>query len=39
MGVVSGFSFEDISKVYTDNGISEAHAKFLEEKKIELVTV
>lgn len=39
VGVVSEFSFSDISLVYTDSGIPAEKAAFLEQQSIELVTV
>jgi len=39
VGVVSEFSFSDIALVYTDDGIPDDKARFLEQQNIELVTV
>jgi DeoR/GlpR family transcriptional regulator of sugar metabolism len=39
VGVVSEFSFKDISMVYTDSGIEEGKHQFLEKKGIKVVTV
>lgn len=39
VGVVSEFSFEDISLIYTDNGIPDEKEKFIEVKGIKLITV
>lgn len=38
-GVVSEFAFDEISKVYTDAGISEEVLNFLTEQKINVTTI
>lgn len=39
VGVVSEFSFEDISLIYTDSGIPDEKKKFITQKGIKLITV
>ncbi|WP_321388097.1 DeoR/GlpR family DNA-binding transcription regulator [uncultured Enterococcus sp.] len=38
-GVVSEFAFDEVSKVFTDSGISETTQNFLKEKNIDVVTI